>query len=607
MAKPEIILPAFAEPAVEVERRADGTLILRSPQALEAFPDHLGHHLRHWAAETPERIFLAERRGAEPGWRSVTFAEARAQVDCLAQALLDMGLGPERPLMLLSGNSLNHGLLTLAAMQMGAPAAPVSAAYSLMSQDFAKVRAIAELVEPGAVYVEDPAPFAGALAAVARDDLQVITGADFEALSRTTPTQAVEDAFAAVGPGSVAKYLFTSGSTGQPKGVINTQRMLCANQQQYRQVWPFLTQAPHVVVDWLPWNHTFGGNADFNQVLSLGGTMYIDAGKPVPALVHETVRNLREIAPTMYANVPAGFAALLPYLEDDEELRDNFFSRLQMIFYAGAALSQDLWERLEAVSVLATGKRVAMVSAWGSTETAPMAVAVHWQIEQAGVIGLPAPGVELKMVPAADKMELRVKGPNVMPGYLNRPDLTAAAFDEEGFYLIGDAGRLLDADDPIKGVVFDGRVAEDFKLSSGTWVHVGALRVALLAALSPALQDLVVAGLDREEVTVLAWPNVAGCTGIAGNPDATADDLVADPAVKAHIAHALAVHNTANPGSSTRVTRLLLLAAPPDIDANEITDKGYINQGAVLTRRADQVAALYGGGVPDNMVVPGIK
>jgi feruloyl-CoA synthase len=603
MAIAEIVAPNFASPQVEVERRENGTLVLKSPQPLGEYPAQLGVHLRTWAKMAPDRVFLAERQGKDPGWRTVTYAQARAQADSLSQALIDLGLDAERPLMILSGNSINHGLLTLAAMQIGVPAAPVSPAYSLMSQDFAKVKAIEELVRPGAIFVEDAGPFAGALEAVERSDVPVLTAKDIAGLSGKPPGASVDKLFDAVTPDSVAKYLFTSGSTGQPKGVINTQRMLCANQQQYRQVWPFLAEDPPVMVDWLPWNHTFGGNVDFGQALTHGGTLYIDAGKPVPALVHETVRNLQEISPTMYANVPAGYAALLPYLEQDDGLRETFFRRLRLIFYAGADLPQDLWDRLEALSIKATGHRVAMVSAWGSTETAPMAVVVHWPIERAGVIGLPAPGVELKMVPSGDKMELRVRGPNVTPGYLKRPDLTSEYFDEEGYYLIGDAGRLADPDDALKGVAFDGRVAEDFKLSSGTWVHVGALRVKLLAALAPALQDLVVAGQDREEVTVLAWPSLSGCADLSGKGDAGADELVNDPTVQRHIAEAVEAYNKDNPGSSTRVARVLLMPDPADIDANEITDKGYINQRAVLERRADRVARLYASGCGDSTVI----
>ncbi|MDP6343799.1 MAG: feruloyl-CoA synthase [Alphaproteobacteria bacterium] len=588
-------------PKVEVERRADGSMVLSSPYLLEQPAAHVGEFLRHWAGVTPDSTFLAERRG--DGWRETSFAEARGRVDGIAQALLDRGLGPERPLMILSGNSLNHALLTFAAMQAGVPVAPISPAYSLMSQDFAKLRHVAGLVRPAMLYVEAGPPFAAALAALQPADWELVIGGGeapagltatpFAELAATPPGEAVERAFASIGPDTVAKYLFTSGSTGLPKGVINTQRMLCANQQQLRQIWPFLTERPPVLVDWLPWNHTFGGNICVNNVLANGGTLYIDAGKPAPGLIETTVDNLRRVSPTIFYNVPAGYGALLPYLERDEELRENFFRRLEIIFYAGSALPQDLWDRLEVVSEQALGRRVEMTSAWGSTETAPMATAVHWPIDRAGVIGLPVPGTEVKMVPNGGKLELRVRGPNVTPGYLNQPDLTAEAFDEEGFYRIGDAGRFADDDDPVKGLVFDGRVAEDFKLTTGTWVNSGGLRVAALAAATPALQDTVVAGHDRDYVALLAWPNLAACREIAG--DDALDDagvLAAAPLIE-HIRCGLAAYNERNPGSSTRVARLILLTEPAGIDANEITDKGYINQRAVLDCRAEAVGRLY--------------
>jgi len=610
MSTPDIVAPHFAEPAVEVERRADGTLVLRSPQTLASYPDHLGISLRHWAETAGERVFLAERAG--DGWREVSFAEARAAADAIAQALLDRGLGPTRPLMILSGNSVNQALLMLGAMQAGIPVAPVSPAYSLMSQDFAKVKHVFDLVRPALLYVEQSAPFAGALGALDLDGVELVAASastdgppatPFADLLQAVPGAAVEAAFADVGPDTIAKYLFTSGSTGLPKGVINTQRMLCANQQQALQIWPFLAEEPPVLVDWLPWNHTFGANHNFNMALVRGGTLYIDAGKPAPGLIEETVRNLGEVSPTFYANVPAGFAALLPYLERDEDLRASLFRRLKLIFYAAAALPQDIWTRLEAVSVAATGHRVAMISAWGSTETAPLATGVHWPIEQAGVIGLPVPGVALKMVPNAGKQELRVKGPNVTPGYLERPDLTAEAFDDEGFYCIGDAGRLLDPAEPVRGIVFDGRVAEDFKLTSGTWVHVGGVRVAALAAASPVLQDAVVCGHDRDRIGLLAWPNLDGCRNIAGRPEAELPELIADPAIAAHLQQALAAYNTGHSGSSQRIARVLLMAAPASIDANEITDKGYINQRAVLERRAPEVGRLYAEPAADDVIV----
>lgn len=596
----------FLEPRVEVERRADGSIILSSPHAMAKAVPQLGHYMRHWADKTPDQPFLAQRtRDGDDGrdgdgWRHLTFATARQQADAISQALLDRGLGPERPLMILSPNSLRHGALTYGAMQVGIPVAPVSPAYCLMSRDFAKLRHIFDLVAPAMIFVEDRAPFAAALDSLDLDSLdlnavEVLDAAGFDALVATTPGAAVAAAYARVGPDSVAKYLFTSGSTGLPKGVINTQGMLCANMAQLQQIWPFLTERPPVLLDWLPWNHTFGGNIVINNALANGGTLHIDSGKPAPGLIDITVDNIRHASPSLYYNVPAGFAALLPFLEDDGALAESFFRRLGLIFYAGAALPQDLWRRLEAVSQATTGQKVAMVSAWGSTETAPMATAVHWHIDRAGVIGLPVSGTEVKMVPNGGKMELRVRGPNITPGYLKRPDLTAEAFDAEGFYRIGDAGRFADEGAPVKGLVFDGRVAEDFKLTTGTWVNCGGLRLAALTATSPVLQDVVVAGHDRDFVSLLAWPNLAGCRAFL-------DDDVEGGGLRRHIKDSLSAHNRANPGSSTRIARLLLLSAPPSVDANEITDKGYINQRAVLENRSGDVERLYAG-TPDEEII----
>lgn len=601
MSQTDIAIPSFAEPAVEIERRSDGSMILTSPDPLGSHPEHLGQTLRHWADRAPDRTFLAEREGE--AWRRLSYGEARRDADRIAAALLRRGLGPERPVMILSGNSVRHALLTLGAMQAGIPVAPVSPAYSLMSKDFAKVHHILGLVRPGMIYVENGAPFAPVLQALALDGIEVVaatgapdgmTATPFDDLLDVEPDDAVERAFAAVGPETVAKYLFTSGSTGLPKGVINTQRMLCANQQQARQCWLFNTEAPPVIVDWLPWNHTFGGNFMLNMVLANGGTLYIDAGRPVPGLIEHTVKNLSEISPTLYANVPAGFGALLPYLEQDADLRQRFFAELKVIFYAGAALPQDLWERLETVSIEATGRRVCLISAWGSTETSPLATAVHWPIDRAGVIGLPVPGVAIKLVPTGGRLEMRVKGPNVTPGYLGQPELTDQAFDEQGFYRIGDAGRLIDPDEPARGLAFDGRVAEDFKLTSGTWVHAGGLRIAALEAAAPLLQDAVVTGHDRDRVGLLAWVKPAACRALAGLGEDIADaEVLADARVREHIRTGISRHNADKAGSSMRIARVLLLATPPDVDANEITDKGYINQGAVLDRRRDQVEALY--------------
>jgi feruloyl-CoA synthase len=565
----------LAPAKVELEKRADGSMRLRSPQKLGSYSRCVTEWLVEWSDRAPERVFLAERKGE--GWRKVSYREAYGAVRRIGQALLERGLNAEKPVAVLSDNSVDHALLALGAMHVGIPVAPVSPAYSLMSKDFGKLRYIFELVKPGLVFAAEPQKFAAALEAVGAKSTSVAE------LLETNPGSTLEREFLKVGPDTLAKILFTSGSTGIPKGVINTQRMLCANQQMLAQAWPFVQEKPPVLVDWLPWNHTFGGNHNFNMALRNGGTIYVDAGKPVPGLVETTVRNLKEIAPTMYFNVPRGYDLLLPFLEKDEELRRNFFRELQVVFYAAAALPQNLWDRL---SRLARGEKAdgdfAMLSAWGSTETAPLATSVHFRMERPGVIGLPVPGCELKLVPSGGKLEVRVRGANVTPGYYGRPDLTSAAFDEEGFYRIGDAVKLADPSDPSRGIVFDGRVAEDFKLSTGTWVNVGAVRMKLIAAADPLIQDAVVTGHDRNEIGALVFLSPAA-------KDLKPDELASrlSSALKQ-----LALEG----GSSTHPGRLLVMTEPPSIDANEITDKGYMNQRAVLERRAALVERLYAGG-----------
>ena len=419
----------------------------------------------------------------------------------------------------------------------------------------------------------------------------------------TRATGDVDQALANVGPDSVAKILFTSGSTAMPKGVINTHGMLCANQQSLAQIWPFTAETPPVLVDWLPWNHTFGGNHNFNLILKRGGTMYIDAGRPAPPLIPITVRNLTEIAPTIYFNVPAGYGALLPFLERDADLRTRFFERLDLIFYAAAALPQDLWTRLENVAREARGEPVMMTSSWGLTETSPLATAAHFPIDRAGVIGVPVPGTEIKLTPVDDKLEMRVKGPKVTPGYIGDDEQTRKAFDEDGWYRTGDAGRLEDDDDPNKGLVFNGRVVEDFKLLTGTFVSVGNLRIAALAAASPLLMDAVVCGHDRDYVGLLAWLNVGAAKEIAGEPDAELPELVRSPKLAEFVRERFAAYNRDHPASSTRVERVILLAEPPSLDANEITDKGYVNQRAALERRAAHVAALFAEDPSEEVIV----
>ena len=565
----------FAPAEVDLEKRADGTLILRSPQKLGPYSRCVTEWLMQWSDRDPARLFLAERKG--DAWRRISYREAYGAVRRIGQALLDRGLGAEKPVAILSDNGIDHALLALGAMHVGVAAVPVSPAYSLMSKDFGKLKAIFELVKPGLVYAAEPEKSGPALEAVKAGSTPVAE------LLETNPGSTLEREHRKVGPDTVAKILFTSGSTGIPKGVVNTHRMLCSNQQMLAQAWPFVQEKAPVLVDWLPWNHTFGGNHNFNLVLRNGGTLYIDGGKPVPGLVEATVRNLKEIAPSLYFNVPRGYDLLLPFLERDAKLRRSFFRELQVVFYAAAALPQNLWDRL--VRLAREEKRgadLAMLSAWGSTETSPLATSVHFPMERPGVIGLPVAGCELKLAPFGGKLEVRVRGPNVTPGYYRRPELTSAAFDEEGFYRIGDAVKLADPGAPAKGIVFDGRVAEDFKLSTGTWVNVGTVRVKLIAAADPIVQDAVVTGHDRAEVGALVFLSAA------------AKELEPEE-IRARLSASLG-RLKAEGGSSMHPARLLVLAEPASIDANEITDKGYVNQRAVLERRAALVERLYAGG-----------
>lgn len=570
----------FAPPAVEVHASPDGVLRLQSPLPVPEVVPRVGDWLIHWAAERPEQTFLAERPPDGGAWREVSYAQALATVRRYAQGLLDRGLNAERPLMILSGNSVDHALLSLAALHVGVPVVPVSTAYSLVSQDHAKLRAIAHRVAPGLVVAESPQAFARAFAALNRPPVGLA------ALQGTQASSAVEAAFTQVGPDTVAKVLFTSGSTGEPKGVINTQRMLTVNQAQSLAVWRFVSDEPPVVLDWLPWSHTFGGNYNLNLVLSCGGTLYIDAGRPVPGGFHPTLDNLRTLSPTMYFNVPRGFEMLLPALEQDAALNRHFFARCGFVFYAAAALPQALWMRLAALARQAGREDLAIVSAWGATETAPLCCALHHRVDRAGVIGLPVPGLELKLLPNSGKLEARVRGPNVSPGYWRDPQATKAAFDEEGFYRMGDALRLLDPANPAAGLLFDGRVAEDFKLRSGTWVHVGAVRLALLAAADGLVQDAVITGHDRDEVGALLFLT----------PMAQALPL---PELGQRLRRALQTLAAEGTGSAGRVERVRVLTSPPQVDAGEITDKGYLNQRALLTCRADEVLRLYALGAPD--------
>ncbi|MGY3078609.1 feruloyl-CoA synthase [Bradyrhizobium sp. LM6.10] len=593
----------FATPRTVAEHRADGSIVLRSPDPLRNGARCIGDWLEQWARQRPDAIFLAERSSAEAPWTTVTYAQALRQVRAAASWILARGLSPEHPLAILSDNSIDHALLALAAQHVGVPSAAISPAYSLMSKDFDKLKSMITLLEPAAIYVSAVKPFAAAMAAIKPlHRAQIISGnADdidalaFGTIAATPESPEVATAFAAVTPDTIAKFLFTSGSTGTPKAVINTQRMLTSSQQAKAQTWTFLEQAGSdlVILDWLPWSHTFGANHNFNLVLRNGGSLYIDGGKPAPGLFATSLANLKSVMPTVYFNVPRGFDMLIAALRGDEALCRRFFGEVRFAFYAGAALPQNLWDAIEELSVKTVGRAIPMVSAWGSTETSPLATDCHFLAERSGNIGVPIPGTELKLVTSGDKLEVRVRGPNVTPGYWKAPELTRQAFDEEGFYLIGDAVKFADAGRPQRGLFFDGRVAEDFKLNSGTWVNVGTLRVAGIAALAPLAQDIVVTGHGGDEVRFLVFPNIAACRVHAGLPEtAGANDVLAHDKVRAAIARGLAKLRQQGANSSGHATRALLLAEPPSVDGGEITDKGYINQRAVLTLRAKALARL---------------
>src|ERR1700675_727700 len=599
---------------IAIERRPDGVIVLKSRIPLKPYETHIPASLAKWAKQQPNRIWLAQRTGAERQWRKLSYGEAKRMVDALTQGLLDLGLQPGSPVAILSGNSIEHALMTMAAMQARFPAAPVSPAYSLMSHDHVKLKYLFDLIKPAVVMVQDGPTFEKALKALDLDGVTVIHVARpcegiksiaFADLAATPVTEDVEASIAKITPDTVGKLLFTSGSTGMPKAVINTQAMMCANAAMMMQVRPRDGSGPlPTVLDWMPWNHTMGGNAAFNPVLVDGGTLYIDDGRPMPGLIEETLRNLHEISPTYYANVPAGYAALAAAMEKDDVLCRSFFKNLGLMAYGGARLPDDLYDRMQALAVRATGERLVFYTGWGSTETGPTSTGTYWNTERVGLIGVPFPGVELKMIPAGSKYELRLRGINVTPGYFGRPDLTAAAFDEEGFYCIGDAGVFVDPSDPVQGIIFPGRVVEDFKLTTGTFVHVGSLRTDAIAAATPVVQDALVAGQDRPFVGLLAWPNLHACRQITGDPDASYEEVVKHPEVLACLQQGLQAHNNSAEGaSSMRGARAMLMTEPASIDGNELTDKGYINQRAGLERRAALVQRLYADPPGEDVII----
>ncbi|MGX5650968.1 feruloyl-CoA synthase [Hydrogenophaga borbori] len=607
----------FGITEAELRHTADGTAYLQARQPLHAFPHRLTDRLVHWASAAPDRTFMARRAknadGSTGDWVRLSYAEALDAARCIGQALLDRGLSAERPVLIVSENDLEHAQIALGCLYAGIPWAPASPAYSLVSQDYDKLRHLVNTLTPGLVFAADAPRYERALLATLGEDVEIVTASgsvpgrattSFAALRATAPTPAVDAAMLATGPDTIAKFLFTSGSTKLPKAVINTQRMWCANQQQMAQSMPVLADphTPPVLVDWLPWNHTFGGNHNVGLTLMHGGTLYIDDGKPTPALIGETLRNLREIAPTVYFNVPTGFEAIANAMKTDEVLRTNLLSRVRLFFYAGAALAQPVWDTLHSVQEQAIGERVVMGTGLGMTESGPFGLYITRPEVRSGDLGLPAAGLQLKLVPSGDKTEVRYRGPNITPGYWRSPEATAEAFDEEGFFCTGDAVAWIDPARPNLGLRFDGRIAEDFKLATGTFVSVGPLRAKIIAAGAPFVQDAVITGLNEREVGAMLFPTGA-VRGLAGlGPEAPLAEVLAHPKVLGHFQQVLNDLAATATGSATRVARLILLAEPPSIDKGEVTDKGSINQRAVLKHRAELVAALHAGAAANTLL-----
>ena len=586
--------------SASAQTHADGSVRVRSTLSLGPYPRSIVDALENWAQKTPDAVLIADRDN--DGWRKLSFAEVRDRILPLAQALLDAGVSPERPLMIVSGNETEHFLLGLAAIWVGVPYAPVSPAYSLISTDYGKLKHIAGLLTPGMVYASDGQKFASALAAALPDVTLIVRrnpppGREallFDDLLRTPVTDAVARAHDAITPDTVAKVLFTSGSTGLPKGVITTNRMMACNQEMIRSAMAYFEDEPPVLLDWMPWNHVAGGSHNTGIAIYNGGTFYIDDGMPVPGRFDATLRNLKEVQPTYFTNVPKAYEFLVAALHKDADLRRNFFARLKIIQYAGASLAQHVFDGLDETAKAELGERIMIITGYGSTETAPFAFTTTWPVEKAGHIGLPAPGMEIKLVPNGDKIELRVKGPNVTPGYWRDAEKTAEAFDEEGYYKIGDAVRPVDPADYTKGFIFDGRVSEDFKLSTGTWVNFAGVRASIISACAPLIRDVVLTGLDRNFIGALIFPDLEACSNLAGLPTGTdAETVLSHPAVRRKFADSLGALARRATGSSNHVARAIVMTTPPDIDKGEETDKGSINQRAVRTARPELVEAIY--------------
>lgn len=594
--------PDFGSLRVATRHHADGTIYIDSTETLGPYPERLTERLHHWATVAPDRRYLAQR-GDDGKWRTLTYGETFDKVQRIASRLLEYGLSKERPLILLSGNDLEHALLALAALELGIAFAPISPAYSLISTDFANLKHIFKLLTPGLVFASDGAKFQRAIDAVVPADMPLVVTSNppagrpcttIDEMLRSSISPEVAHAHADVNGDTIAKILFTSGSTGMPKGVINTQRMLCSNQRMMQHTFAFLAKEPPVMLDWLPWHHTAGGNATFNEVLYNGGTLYIDGGKPTPADIKITIDNLREISPTMFVSVPIALQTLVVHFRNDEQLRKSFFRNLKLLQYAAASLPPVVWEELEQLAKTVRNEPLVLLTGFGSTESAPFALSGLPSMPGAGVIGLPAPGLQLKLAPMEGKYEARIKGPSITPGYWRDPEATKKAFDEEGYYRFGDAMRLVDPDDVTKGLLFDGRVTENFKLSTGTWVHVGALRAAFIDHFMPFVQDVVVAGADRQSVRVLVFPAAQAIRAKYGIDAAVPlPDVLKHPQFVSDFRERIQSFAKKATGSSNRVTCVTLLLAPPSMDRGEVTDKGSINQRAVLKHRHAAVEAMY--------------
>ncbi len=583
-----------------VERRPDGELLLQPQGTLPEYPARLMDFLEHWARLAPDRVLVARRANGDE-WRRVSYAAMLERVQRVAAGLARRNLSEQRPILIASGNSIEHLVLGFAAMWAGIPYCPMSPAYSLMSSDLGKARHAVELLTPGMIAAFDTPAFTRVLTQLELRDAEIVgdatvAGREVATLQdlEATVSGELDARHRSTGCDTIARFLLTSGSTGQPKAVITTNRMCCSNAMMLRQALPFLAEEPPVLVDWLPWNHTFGGSHNIGLVLSTGGTLYIDDGKPTPAGIGETIRNLREISPTVYFNVPKGFEMLAQQLPQDEELRRSFYRRLRACFFAGASLAQHTWDALDANSLRERGIKTPMLSGLGATETGPSVTFTTPATGRSGVIGLPAKGSLVKLVPVEEKLEMRVRGPAVTPGYWRQAELTAAAFDDEGFYRLGDAVRLIDVRDPTRGLVFDGRIGEDFKLSNGTWVSVGPLRADLIAALSPFAQDVVIAAPNADYVAALIIPDLTACArALQVSATASHDSMAIDANLRNELHARLRAHARKNPASTRRIRRALLLPSAPSLDHGEITDKGSINQRAVLRHRVDLVAELY--------------